>query len=332
MPTIKDVAKHANVSVATVSRVLNENGYVNEDTREKVLESINKLDYQPNELARTLYTRRSRMIGLIVPDITNPFFPELARAVEDVTNAKNYTFILCNSDDQVLKEKNYIDVLRKKYVDGFIIVTSTLTNDHLEGINTPVVALDRNFEPDIPCVSADNYHGAKLAVEHLHNIGCKKIAHVAGPEFVMNAQHRLRGYLDMVADKPFFSEDLVVNGDYHLQNAKEATMNLLKAHPDIDGIFVGNDLMAVGVLKAAETLAIKVPDQLSIVGFDGITLGETTSPALTTIAQPIYDMGAKATNLLMDMIEGKPVEETEYTFPVQLVERESAKKGMMLSE
>lgn len=327
MATIRDVAKQAGVSVATVSRVLNSNGYVNEDTRVKVTEAIKKLNYLPNDVARSLFKRRSKMIGLILPDITNPFFPELARAVEDVANETEYTFVLCNSDNQMEKEQQYLTALKQKYIDGFIVVSSTLTTEQVHELNVPVVALDRIISPHMPSVSVQNYEGAQEAVQYLMKNGCQKVAHISGPDYVDNAHARKQGYLDMVRDKEWYVDGLVVDGKYELDPAKEAATQLLEKHPDVDGIFVGNDLMAVGVLKAAEALGIKVPENLSIIGFDGIALGETTTPALTTMAQPIYDVGSKAAELLINYIEGIPSVHSNHSFGVQIIERETVKKG-----
>lgn len=327
LSTIKDVAKVAGVSVATVSRVLNNNGYVNEDTRKRVEAAIEKLNYKPNAVARSLFKKESKMIGLIVPDITNPFFPQLARAVEDVTNHLGYTLVLCNSDEDILKEQKYIEILNQKYVDGFIIVTSTLKSEHIKDLKVPIVALDRPINSDTPIVSVNNYEGSRFATRYLSDIGCQKIAHVRGPLDVINADERCRGYLDEVQNLNWFHPELIVNGSFNINKTKEVTKELLTLYPDIDGIFAGNDLMAVGVIKAAEELGVRIPDQLSIIGFDGITLCETTSPELTTMAQPIYNIGSTAAQILVDLIENRPLEQKNYIFSVDLIERQSTRRG-----
>ncbi|MFL6558045.1 MAG: LacI family DNA-binding transcriptional regulator, partial [Bacillus sp. (in: firmicutes)] len=265
MSTIKDVAAAANVSVATVSRVLNNKGYINEDTRKKVLLAISELNYVPNEVARSLFKKQSKTIALIVPDIKNPFFPEVARAIEDVMSSQEYTLILCNSDGQVEKEIMYLDVMKQKYVDGIIIVTSTLTPNHIKNKDIPIVALDRPISSDLPSVSVNNLEGARQAVQYLKKIGCKKIAHIRGPHDISNADERYKGYLAEVENEPWFHPDLVVDGNYHVEQTTEAATRLLITNPDIDGIFAGNDYMAVGVLKAARKLGIQVPDDLSLI-------------------------------------------------------------------
>ncbi|MED3550384.1 LacI family DNA-binding transcriptional regulator [Cytobacillus praedii] len=325
MSTIKDVANEANVSVATVSRVLNNNGYVNEDTRKKVLKAIEKLDYKPNAVARSLFKKQSKTIALIVPDIKNPFFPEIARAIEDVLNNNDYTLILCNSDEHEDKEKKYFDVMKQKYVDGVIIVTSTLAPNYIEKNNIPIVSLDRPIHQSIPSVSVNNYEGAKEAVQYLKKIGCKKIAHVRGPVSVINADERYKGYLSEVCNEPWFNKDYIINGNYNVLETAKATMVLLSKHRDIDGIFAGNDYMALGVLKAATQMGIRIPQDLSLIGFDGIQLCELTSPEITTMAQPIYELGESAAKLLLDMIEGKAVNPAQQEFKVSLKIGQSTK-------
>jgi LacI family transcriptional regulator len=325
MSTIKDVAIEAKVSVATVSRVLNNNGYVKVETRQRVLQAISKFNYIPNEVARSLFNKQSKTVALIVPDIKNPFFPEVARAIEDVMSSHEYTLILCNSDEQVEKEIMYLDVMKQKYVDGIIIVTNTLTPQHIENRNIPVVALDRSISLDTPSVSVNNYQGAIQAVQYLKKIGCKKIAHIRGPINIINADQRYRGYLDEVANESWFSDDYVVNGNYDVVVTTKATKDLLTAHPEIDGVFAGNDYMALGVLKAASELGIRVPEDLSIIGFDGIQLCQLTSPEITTMAQPIYEIGHKAAQLLLEMIEGKSIPELHHQFQVTLMKGQSTK-------
>ena len=325
MSTIKDVAAAANVSVATVSRVLNNKGYINEETRKKVLLAISKLNYVPNEVARSLFKKQSKTIALIVPDIKNPFFPEVARAIEDVMSSQEYTLILCNSDGQVEKEIMYLDVMKQKYVDGIIIVTSTLTPKHIKNKDIPIVALDRPISSDLPSVSVNNYEGARQAVQYLKKIGCQKIAHIRGPHDISNADERYKGYLDEVENEPWFHPDLVVDGNYHVEQTTEAATRLLITNPDIDGIFAGNDYMAVGVLKAARKLGIRVPDDLSLIGFDGIQLSQLTSPEITTMAQPIYELGSTAGELLLKLIEGKTVRSFDHHFEVSLMKGQSTR-------
>jgi LacI family transcriptional regulator len=320
------VAKRAGVSVATVSRVLNEKGYVNEDTRKTVMAAIEELNYKPNSVARSLFKKQSKTIGLIVPDINNPFFPQLARAVEDVTNEADYTVILCNSDDNLEKEIRYFEMLQQKYADGVLVVSNTLRPEHLTSFKFPIIALDRPLDTKIPSVSSNNYEGARKATRHLIESGCRKIAHIRGPENITNANERFKGFKDVASENNLFQEDLIVPAAYQIESAKGAAYHLLAKHPDIEGIFAGNDVMAIGVIKAAERLGYQVPDQLKVVGFDGIEFGEIITPELTTVSQPIYQMGSTAATMLLDLIENRPINQTEYLFEVDLVVRRSTQK------
>ncbi|SFB12141.1 transcriptional regulator, LacI family [Lentibacillus halodurans] len=323
MATIRDVAKLAKVSTATVSRVINRNGYVNEGTKKRVKDAIEQLNYLPNDVARSLFKGRSKMIALFVPDITNPFFPEMARAVEDVTNRHDYTFVLCNTDNDIAKQIDYLNALQQKSVDGFIIVSSSMTEEHLQHIQVPIVALDRIISPDISSVTVNNRGGSRQAVQYLKSIGCTRIAHIAGPEHVNNAVYRMQGYLDEVNNADWFTEDYIIPGKYNFDAARDAAVKLLNTHSEVDGIFVGNDLMGAGVLNAAVSVGRKVPDDLAVIGFDGIAIGETITPTLTTMAQPIYDIGAKAAEMLIKQINSQEPAVMNEEFTVQLVERQS---------
>lgn len=326
MTTIKEVAKLAGVSTATVSRVINNNNNVNADTKKRVEDAVHRLNYHPNDVARTLYKGRSKIIALFVPDIMNPYYPELARAVEDVTNHQGYTFVLCNTDDDSLKEQAYRDALRQKNVDGIIIVSSTITETEASNMTTPTVLLDRKIAVNMGSVTVNNRAGAREATTFLKSIGCKRIAHISGPEHDNNAISRRNGYLDEMRNEKWFRSDYIISGQYSFDAGMSVTRELLTTRPEIDGLFVGNDLMGVAALKAAQELGLKVPDGLSVVGFDGIALGKTATPSLTTMAQPIYEMGVCAANMLLDQIDKGTTKTYHEEFPVQLIERESTRK------
>jgi LacI family transcriptional regulator len=327
MATIRDVSKLAGVSVATVSRVLNQSGYVHEETERKVLRAIKELNYTPNFVARSLSNKKTHTIGLMVPDITNPFFPELARAVEDVMQLYGYTTILGNCDENAQKEKQYIEVLKQKYIDGLILASTALTADEVHRFDMPVVVLDRAVASNtIPMVTSKNRQGAQEATRFLLAQGCRKIAHLRGPVQLLNADERCQGYLDIVEQTDWFHPGLIVSGNYEMRQAIEVTLALLKRYPDIDGIFAGNDMMALGALRAAQMLGISIPEKLAIVGYDGIMMGEIVYPELTTMAQPIYDMGALAARMLIKMIEKQPLDSLYYELDVRLIERGTTRK------
>ncbi|MVO99946.1 LacI family DNA-binding transcriptional regulator [Paenibacillus lutrae] len=323
MTSIKDVARIAGVSVATVSRVLNDKGYVGQNTREKVEKAIKETSYKPNEVARSLFKKQSNTIGLIVPDIMNPFFTELARAVEDMATKLGYNVILCNSDGDKDKEQAYLDVLKQKYVNGIIVSSNTLTALQVEELNVPVVSIDREISKGLPTIVVENKKGAVMATRFLQNKGCRRIGHIRGSYGVANAEERYEGYKEVVSKEPWFRESFIVNGDFDMQFSIEATAELLSLHPEIDGIFAANDIMAIGAMKAAYRLGRKVPEELAVIGFDGIKLSEVMTPELTTIVQPIYQLGETSTTMLISLMEQQPIEQTYYTMAVELVERKS---------
>lgn len=321
--TIRDVAKRANVSVATVSRVINESARVNPTTRKKVEKAIKELNYRPNEIARSFFTGKSKMLALLVPDITNPFFPELARSIEDSANKRGYTLLLCNTDNNQKKEQHYLSILQQKRVDGIINISNTKidTKDY----NIPLVFLDRGNEDFSPSVTVNNREGSKEAIVYLKSKKRNRIAHISGPKDDYNAQQRLKGYLDIVKDESWFSDTYIRYGNYDFQTAYNCTIDLLKDKNDVDSIFVGNDFMAIGVLKAIEQSGKRVPEDISVIGFDGIKLGEQLNPSLTTMAQPLYEIGQKATETLIDMIQNNKTDNNDVIeFKVKLKKRDSA--------
>jgi LacI family transcriptional regulator len=332
MATIRDVAKEAGVSVATVSRVINEKGYVHKDTKRKVLDAIRKLNFQPNPVARGLASKKTGTIAVILPDIMNPFFSTLARAVEDTARSMQYTVIFCNSDDQRPKEQDYIRILQKKYIDGIIFASHHLQEKdvaYMRENEIPFIVLDRApTQKGCQVIRVNNFKGAVIATEHLLEIGCQKIAHIAGPQSLLTARERLNGYLETVKDLPWFQSDFIVESDFSLEGGKQAALRLITNHPDVDGIFVGNDLMAIGVLKTLFRLGYRVPEDIAVCGFDGIELTEMTEPELTTIVQPIYELGKMAVVQLLDQIKGKKTIHSYIELDVHLVQRASTRRSV----
>lgn len=337
MTTIRDVATLAKVSVATVSRVINKKKYVHSDTEQKVLQAMKQLNYKPNSIARGLSGKSMNVIGLIIPSIINPFFPELARGVEDVAHKHGYTVILCNSDDQKSKEKSYIELLKSRSIDGIIFSSSTLSHDDVGKIKDnkiPLVLMDRAGNSDkYSTIRINNKEGVKLAVDHLLQEGCSKIAHIYGPQDISTARERLKMFEEIASVYEWYTPTLMVPGNFSIEGGRKAVEMLIDRHPDVDGIFAGNDLMAVGALKQLHQLGIKVPDQIIICGFDGIQISQMTHPELSTVAQPIYEMGKKAAETLINEIEGLTAGNQIHEFDVQLIKRDStARKSNFKNE
>ncbi|MFA9457324.1 LacI family DNA-binding transcriptional regulator [Halalkalibacter sp. AB-rgal2] len=323
MTTIKDVAKYADVSVATVSRVLNKKGYVSKDAEIAVLKAIKDLNYKPNSVARSLYHKTSKMIGLLIPDISNPFFPELARAVEDVALTYGYTVVICNTDEDKRKEQQYVDALKQKYIDGLILSTNQLSIDDYKSLHVPLVALDRSISDSVPIVTANNFIGAQQATEYLIDNGSTFLVHLRGPVGVKTADQRYKGFKEVVEKKGI--AHVVVESEFNIHHAKKTALNLFERYPSIDAIFASSDIMAAGVMKAAKQVGKEIPTDVQLIGFDGIPLGEMLTPSLSTVIQPIYEMGAISTRLLIKQIEKQPLETLHYELETQLNIRETTR-------
>ena len=324
MVNIKDVAKNANLSVATVSRYLNKNGYVSKKSSERIEQAIRELDYKPSSIARSLSKKQSNIIGLIVPDIKNPYFPELARAVEDMAWSYGYTVVLCNSDEQTEKELLYIERLSQTYVAGLIVTTSLMDPSVYMSINTPIVALDRIIDVAIPTVATDNRKGAKLGTKYLLTNGAENLLCIRGPQGLKTADDRLTGFLEATDEQGL--DPIVVTTSFDFKDAAKVIEQTLMLHPQVDGIFASSDTLAIAALHIAHKLEKRVPEELQIVGFDGIALGEMVSPALTTVGQDLYKMGAAAATMLIEQIEGKEMKQTILNIDAQLIVRGTTRK------
>lgn len=324
MVNIKDVAKIANLSVATVSRYLNQNGYVSKRSSERIEQAIRELDYKPSSVARSLSKKQSNIIGLIVPDIKNPYFPELARAVEDMAWSYGYTVVLCNSDDQIEKELLYIERLTQTYVAGLIVTTSLMDPSVYMSINTPIVALDRIIDAAVPTVATDNRKGARLGADYLLTNGARNLLCIRGPQGLKTADDRLTGFLEATVEQGI--DPVVVTTSFDFKDAAKAIEQILTINPQIDGIFASSDTLAIAALHIAHKLGKRVPEELQIVGFDGIALGEMVSPPLTTVGQDLYKMGAAAATMLIEQIEGKETNQKVLNIDAQLIVRGTTRK------
>ncbi|MDR0267130.1 LacI family DNA-binding transcriptional regulator [Paenibacillus sp.] len=324
MATIRDVAKHAGVSVATVSRVLNKTGYVHEDTRKKIEIAISELHYTPNEVARSLYKRKSRLIGLLLPDITNPFFPELARGVEDEMRENDFRIIFGNSDENTKKEKEYIQTFVQNNVVGVIASTNHPDTDTYRKLNIPVVFLDRTAD-NRPSVYADGREGGRLAALEMAARGSCQITVMQGPEHIRPAQDRYQGAVDELR-KQGISFNVIKTSSFSFTEAGIWAKELFEYHPDTDGVIASNDIVATAVLHEALRLGKRVPEEVQIIGFDDIPLSSLLTPSLTTIRQPSYDMGRAAAGLLIQLIENENITHKSIQMPVTFTERDTTRK------
>ncbi|MFW6309200.1 MAG: LacI family DNA-binding transcriptional regulator [bacterium] len=336
MASINDVADLANVSISTVSRVLNNHPNVSKKKKQAVKEAIEELDYVPNALARGLVTKNTYSIGILISDIANDFYSILVRSIEDVLNKEGYFTVIGNTDWNKKKEKNYLNYFCQKQVDGFILASTTLQKDEISKYSRdlPVVLLDRDMESEnIDKIRIDDFKGGYLAASHLINAGYKKLIHIKGPRGIVSSEDRKEGFLKGIEESENFSGSVeIIAGHYVEEAGYEAIKNHME-NRDISvsmGIFSANDAMAFGVLKYLNENNIDCPQQIGLVGFDDVGLASYTNPPLTTITRPIPEIGHRAAEIILYRLGNKNKGE-EYVcrdskLDVQLVKRGSTIK------
>ncbi|MED1441385.1 LacI family DNA-binding transcriptional regulator [Aeribacillus composti] len=332
MVRISDVAKMANVSTATVSRVLSNSGNVKKETAEKVLEAIKKLNYQPNLLARQLRRLETKTVLVVVPDITNTFFSKILRGIEQVAIENDYEVLLGDTGNSLEREKGYLDILRQKKADGMILLTARLESHLLEEISRefPVVLACEYLEgSDIPTVSIDNISSARKATEYLISLGHKRIGFLSGPMDVILSRDRLKGFKQgMMQHDIAIEPNLIQEGDFSFESGFNLMTKLLALTEPPTAVFASSDEMAIGAIKAIKAKGLKVPDDISIVGFDDIKFASIFEPALTTVSQPMFEIGKKAMELLIKLMNGSEIERRQYILEDQLVIRDSCSKKL----
>ncbi|KHD35766.1 catabolite control protein A [Clostridium acetobutylicum] len=331
--SIKDVAREARVSIATVSRVLNNVDVVNEETKKKVMEAIKKLDYRPNIVARSLKTQRTRTIGIVIPDISSQFYPEIVRGAEDVSNIYNYNVILCNTDLDISKEKDYIRVLKEKMVDGVIYMSNSLAPEILQllrDLKIPTVLVETRESEDenaFPSVTIDNAKAAYDAVNYLIKKGNNKIAYVGvNPKLKNNARAIIyEGYKKALLDNNIpLNENLIQFGGLKAIDGTDGINAIIKKEK-IDAVFCACDEIAMGAINALRENGIDVPKDVDVVGFDNIYTSSIFYPKLTTIEQPTYDMGSVGMRMLIKIINKAEPECLHYVLDYNIIERDSCK-------
>jgi LacI family transcriptional regulator len=329
--TIKDVARESGVNISTVSRALNDEYGVHPETRELVISVANRLNYRPNRVARGLVTGRSNSLALIISDIRNPFFAEVARGAEDAARDRGCDLVLCNSDLDSRKQMQYVYSLMEKRIDGILMNTVTAMSraqqQELAKCNMPVVLLNRAASPrSFSSVCADNEEGGAIAARYLLKLGHREIAHLTGPRDHGNLTARARGFLKVFNGGPKTAEPIVLHGENSFQGGYDLAHKLLKENPEITAIFAGNDVMAFGAVRAIYETGRKIPDDVSLLGFDNVELSQIIHPPLTTIHQPKYEIGRAAVEILLRMA-GKESDRTpeHRVLGVELRERQSCR-------
>lgn len=303
MPNIKDVARHAGVSVTTVSRIMNNRGYISEETKNKVHEAMEELNYHPNEIAKSLYTKKSNLIGLILPDISTPFYAEETKHIEEFLYMNGYKLMLCNASDSCIREKEYIDMLQRNQVDGIIIGSHTLRLEEYMKLKLPIVALDRYLGKHIPLVSADHMQGGSLAANELIRAGCKNVLQFEGNTKVATpANERHSAFFKTMKENNIGCTNIEFPVNFFsFDNYPPIIKEALDKNPNIDGIFAG-DTVALAVIKELLSRNFTIPNDIKIIGYDGIALCSITSPTLTTIKQPIRELSNAAVSTLLYLI------------------------------
>jgi LacI family transcriptional regulator len=312
MVTIREVAKKARVSVGTVSNVLSGSESVRPELRRRVEEAMRALDYEPNQIARSLKTRSTKTLGTVVTDITNPFFPQMIRGAEDAALDRGYLLITLNTDDHVDRERRAVTLLRARKVDGILLVMAPDSGDtgHIRAAidgGTPVVCLDRApLDSPVDSVCVDNVKGTRMCMHHLLLRGHKRIGMVCGSHDVYTSEQRLVGYRSVLEESGHtFDQSLVCFGDFRLDSGYKMAKELLLRSEPPTAIFAANAMMGFGALKAMQELGLRCPGDIALAVFDDIPFGDVIQPRLTVVAQPAYEIGRRGAQLLIERIEGR---------------------------
>jgi LacI family transcriptional regulator len=335
MTTIRDVAKNAGVAPITVSRVINDSGYVSESTRKRVKDAIEKLGYVPNMLGPGLRFKQTMTLALVLTDITNPFWTTVARGVEDVAQANGYSIILCNTDESEAKQEQYLNMLLRRRIDGIILVPAKCVPAPIYTIrqqDIPVVILDRQIPGiGVDDVRADSESGAYQLTEHLLSLGHRQITMLSGPKTVSTAVDRVSGYRRAMADAGLSEEAADIYwGNFTLDSGREMARRALSANPQLTAFFAANNFIAIGVIQALRELGKAVPDDIALVAVDDFPPVFTLDPFLTVANQPALEMGQQAVKLLLGRVTGGLDAECQHiVLPTQMIVRASSGNSLV---
>ena len=335
---MSDVAKLANVSPATVSRVLRQPDLVSKEKRDRVLKVVNELNYKPHMVASQFRTKETRTILVIIPDISTPFFSEVLRGIQHSAANNGYKVIIGDSENNVEKEKEFIDLLLQKQADGVILLTARMEQKSLEIISNQfptVIACEYSDGLDVATVSIDNISSSRKVTEHLIEMGHRRIAHIAGPMEVILSRDRIKGYRQaLMTEEIPIDPAYIQEGDFSIQSGYEQMMKLLSLELPPTAVFAFNDELAIGAIKAVRDSGKHVPNDVAIAGFDNITISSYLSPEITTIDQPKYDIGKQAMSLLLKLMNGEQLDRKKIVLDDELLIRESSslKVNALVSE
>jgi LacI family transcriptional regulator len=334
MATIRDVAERAGVAPITVSRVINNSGYVSESTRARVEAAVADLGYVPNVLARSLRSRRTNTLALILTDISNPFWTTVARGVEDAASSADFNVILCNTDESEVEQDKYLRVLLQKQVDGVLLVPASCAVEPIQFVqsqNTPIVVLDRRVpDAQVDVVRGDSEGGAYQLTRLLLSLGHRQIAVLSGPGGVSTAEERVAGYRRALTGAGLdVDAALVYYGKYSAESGYEMAQQMLASTPRPSALFAGNNFIAIGILRALRDAGLRVPEDFALVSFDDLPANVVIDPFFTVAAQPAYEMGRQATELLLARLsEEPPTAYQEIVLSTEIIVRESSGQAL----
>jgi len=328
MATIHDVAREAGVSIATVSRVLQGSPKVQPDTKARIDEAIRKLDYHPNRLAQQFRSQKTKDILVILPEMGNAFHTEILFGIEHVAQKNHYNVLIADSHSDPRIEEHFYEMLGQKQVDGIISFSTALPSDQMASYSAdyPVVIGCRYIEnPDIPNVTIDNFKASADITSYILSLGHEKICYLAGPSDAHVYGDRLKGFLSALSErKVTVSPRMIINCDANIQSGYDTVNKLINAQEEFTAVIAGGDTMAIGAMRALNSLGYRVPQDVAVVGFDDIELSSLMSPPLTTVRQPKHQIGAKAMEILLDRINAKPMRTYRTVLNYELVIRESS--------
>ncbi len=320
--TIRDVAKKANVSVSTVSRVINQKGYVHEETKVLVNKIIKELGFIPNQLARSLTNRSSKIIGVIVPHIGPSFYGELLEGIESQAAAYGYKIMFCHTQDDPDRELEYLKFFEQYNIEGLIIASNFSNRDKLADLNIPVVTVDHILDENIPSITSDNVKGGELAAKKLIEKGAKRILVFRGPSFLLTTMERTIGFLNELKKHQIFADIF----DFDLVNPDTKLIEeILRNNITVDGIFTFSDTLAFATLNILQKLGKKIPQDVQLIGYDNTPYSKWVTPAITTVHQSVNFMGKQSFINLTRLIRGVELETLHDIIDVKLIERETTK-------
>lgn len=329
MPTIRDVAREAGVSIATVSRVFQGGANVLPETKERVMQAVEKLDYHPNRLAQQFRTQETKSVIVVIPELGNPFYAGIFAGIESVAKANNYSVYIMDSHGDAQMESRSFELLSQKMVDGIITFSASLPQTEIQRFaeQYPIVVACRYFDAGVlPNVTIDNTKASKDMVNYMLNLGHKRICYLAGPSDILLYRDRMNGYLSALADRGLtIDQSLILNGEPSVQGGYDA-MNaaINNASMDFTAVVASGDTMAIGAIRALRSHGYKVPRDIAVAGFDDIELSALFSPTLTTVRQPKQQIGVRSMEKLLDLIAGKTPAQYREVLPYELVIRESS--------